>query len=166
MAPPVLEPIRSAGGPGPGSSPDNPRPGPKLTDFGLVDALDTPLEDGPGPVVGTPVYVAPEQLTGDAAGQGPWTDLYALGCLTWVMCTGHKPFDAASVEAVVARHLSGRRAPFRPRFAVPERLEAWLARFLEPDPGRRFHVGHHLDPGVRVAAHPHRHGEACRGILE
>ena len=72
-----------------------------LTDFGIAHlarrALDRQGEPEEafeeGSVLGTPGYMAPEQLRGEWREQGPWTDLYALGCLTWSLLVGREPFD-------------------------------------------------------------------------
>ena len=62
----------------------------KLADFGIAWSR----EGGPAAtsVSGTPAYMAPEQIAGDWRRFGPWTDLYALGCLAWLLVTGRAPF--------------------------------------------------------------------------
>ena len=124
------------------------RPGRKLTDFGL----STPLSHAePGVVVGTPAYMAPEQLRGELGPQGPWTDLYQLGCLGWALATGGPPFGADRPAAVLAlAHLEVEPPAFRPRFAVPAGLEAWLRTLLEKRPTRR--IQHAADAARTLAA--------------
>jgi serine/threonine protein kinase/tetratricopeptide (TPR) repeat protein len=113
------------------------RPGLKLSDFGVAHAWreETRLKTG-----GTPHYMAPELIDGDVARQGPWTDLYAVGCLAYDLLTGSPPFHAEpSVPAIYAAH---RGAP-RPRIAVagpPHGFHDWLDRMLRPDPRERFHT--------------------------
>ena len=62
----------------------------KLVDFGIARALDAEQrnERTSMQASGTPKYMAPEQFTGEGRVQGPWTDLYALGCLAWELATG------------------------------------------------------------------------------
>ena len=62
--------------------------GVKLSDFGIARARGaTPAHAR----AGTPAGMAPEQLRGELADQGPWTDLYALGCLVWELLAGEFP---------------------------------------------------------------------------
>ncbi len=69
------------------------RPGLKLSDFGIATAIDWHVRSGSLAVVaGTLHYIAPEQLLGNARDYGPWSDLYALGNLTWKLTTGQLPF--------------------------------------------------------------------------
>jgi serine/threonine-protein kinase PpkA len=87
-----------------------------LTDFGLVTpagALDARAQ--PGAVVGTPRYVAPEQLEGAAA--APAADVYSLGVLLHEMLRGGPPFAGETLMEVLAQHL----------VAAPARLPAELA---------------------------------------
>src|SRR5262249_55037508 len=70
---------------------------PKVTDFGLAKRLDSAERlTRPGVVVGTPSYMAPEQVQDHAADIGPWTDTYALGVLLYEMLTGRVPFVGLS----------------------------------------------------------------------
>jgi hypothetical protein len=93
----------------------------RLADFGLRIALDEPDDLPLGGY--TPQYAAPEQLRGAWREQGPWTDLYALGCIVWRALTG------------------GRYAPDAPwqiALPVPDGLRPWLARLLAERPAERY----------------------------
>lgn len=117
---------------------------PVLVDFGLAqawDAAETEDERVAGlrnAVVGTPAYMAPEQTRGDAREQGPWTDLYAVGCIGWELSTGAPPFMRASPFATMLAHVMEPLPAFLLRFAVPPRFEAWLRRMLGRTPASRF----------------------------
>ncbi len=112
------------------------RPGPKITDFGLAHAVGEAGSERR--TQGTPAYMAPEQFGGVWREQGPWTDLYGLGCLAWTMCTGKRPFVGATTMDLRMAH-SGRAPPaFEPTSPVPEGFEAWLRRLLEKRPEDRF----------------------------
>jgi serine/threonine protein kinase len=50
------------------------------------------MDEGRGTFVGTPLYVAPEMLQGNIS--GPFTDLWALGCIIYQCLTGELPFNA------------------------------------------------------------------------
>ena len=109
----------------------------RITDFGLAQAIDQHTSV-PGVVAGTPAYMAPEQLQGDWRDQGPWTDLYSLGCLAWAMVTG-QPFGRQRAFADVSLdHLHRPPPPLAPQFEVPEAFDGWLRRLLEKDPAGRY----------------------------
>ncbi|MEZ4448126.1 MAG: protein kinase [Nannocystaceae bacterium] len=113
----------------------------KVTDFGVAHALVGRLADDPqgGPIsAGTPAYMPPEQLCGRTRDFGPWTDLYALGCMTWELCCGRLPFVGASLPEICEGHLYRPPPPFEPTIAVPDGLEGWLRRLLAKSIGERF----------------------------
>lgn len=71
-------------------------------------SLDAPIPSNPltqvGTVLGTPVYMSPEQCRGPI--KDPRTDIYSLGIITYEMLTGHPPFSGGDVLSVLARHLT------------------------------------------------------------
>ncbi len=112
----------------------------KLSDFGIAYGMDGKrgllAEDEI--ITGTPRYMAPEQILGHIRDQGPWTDLYALGCLAyWLVGTG-PPFSADSIDEILRAHLTAPRPPLRPRIAVPRGFDEWTARLLARKPEQRF----------------------------
>jgi len=106
----------------------------RLADFGLAGRL--------GAAYGSPAYMAPEQVDADPEAQGPWTDLYALGCLGWALCCGAPPFFG-SAEEVLGAQVFDELPPFSPRVEVPERVEPWLRRCLEKEPADRWAFAAH-----------------------
>ena len=66
-----------------------------LTDFGLAQALSE-LDKSEEVIAGTPAYMAPEQLMGEWRQQGPWTDLYSLGCTIWRMVCVEAPSETTN----------------------------------------------------------------------
>ncbi|MEZ4321735.1 MAG: protein kinase [Myxococcota bacterium] len=118
------------------AGPEDVRPGLKLADFGLARALDR--TDELDSVTGTPLYMAPEQITRRWRDFGPWTDLYALGIVAWELTTGTAPFQGMSLPNIVNGHLNGQLPPFRPRVPVPRRFHAWLLRMLQTDLRSRY----------------------------
>lgn len=120
------------------------RPGRKLTDFGLsfAEQGDTG-EVGVGgddvSVLGTPAWMAPEQFRRQWREYGPWTDLYALGCVGYALATGQPPFGIGRPpEVLMMAHEELPPPRLRARFGVPEGLERWLWTLLEKRPARRF----------------------------
>lgn len=122
----------------------------KLTDFGLAHALpdsglvgdDVKMEEIPSSgsrrIIGTPAYMAPEQIEGRDRDLGPWTDLYALGCLAYRLATGAPPFVNSDRVEVLRCHLREKPPPFQPRFHCPREILPWLSRLLDKDPMRRY----------------------------
>lgn len=116
------------------AGPDDLRGGIKLTDFGIAwvgGGKDLQA------LAGTVQYMAPEQHSDDFANYGPWTDLYALGCVAWRYATGRTPFAHAG-RAVARAHVFERPPAFVARFPVPDGFEAWLLTLLHKDPFARY----------------------------
>ncbi|MCB9742552.1 MAG: protein kinase [Alphaproteobacteria bacterium] len=107
----------------------------RLSDFGLAQAMGEASHTG---IVGTPGYMAPEQFTGAWRQLGPWTDLYAVGCLGWTLVTGAPPFAHASIAELRDAHLSQAPPRLRPTVPVPDGFEPWLRRLLRKRPEERF----------------------------
>ncbi len=105
----------------------------RLTDFGIAAVGDRLLPEGLRRS-GTPEFMAPEQIEGRRQDEGPWTDLYALGFLTWMLACGEVPVQGTTREVLVS-HLASRIPALRPRFPVPRGLEEWVeqlaARHIE-----------------------------------
>jgi eukaryotic-like serine/threonine-protein kinase len=138
----------------------------RLADFGVAHVM---RDKGPdGPPVGTPPYMAPEQILGDWRSWGPWTDLYALGCLGWRLATGRSPFGGPSITEVLERQLRSEPPAFRPRGPLPAGFEGWLRMLLRKSPHERIataaDAAHALDqiPGVWEERQPWRGGASSR----
>ncbi|HSS49525.1 MAG TPA: tetratricopeptide repeat protein, partial [Thermoanaerobaculia bacterium] len=111
----------------------------KLADFGLAQAFELQSrEDSTEVICGTPSYMAPEQLLGHWRDYGPWTDLYALGCLAWTLAAGQLLFGGAAFLETYRRQMEEDPPAFQSQFPVPWGFEGWLRRLLQKDGGRRF----------------------------
>ena len=114
----------------------------KLMDFGLARPVVrlVPGMTQAGFVVGTPHYVAPEQLTGANVDQR--ADIYASGVLLYEVFTGRRPFRGEDPYEVLAQQLKATPTPPRVHWPeIPEELERLLLRCLEREPERRFSHG-------------------------
>ncbi len=114
-----------------------------VTDFGLARglAVGTAAADSSvtptGAAVGTPAYMAPEQIEGKQA--GPAADVYAFGVVLYEMVTGRRPYSESSPLALAARKV--REAPPPPGDYVPDLDAGWQAAILKClaiDPAARF----------------------------
>jgi hypothetical protein len=105
----------------------------KVLDFGLAVALD--LRDvsqitRTGQTIGTPAYMAPEQVM--AALSGPQSDLYALGCTLHEMLTGRQPFTGSTPYSIMNKQVSERPLAVRRRRAeVPLALDELVLELME-----------------------------------
>ncbi len=102
----------------------------KLADFGLAWAVGR--QKGPR-IAGPPAYMAPEQIRGEAARIGPWTDLYALGCVAWELTTGSPPYRGDPQELFL-QHQTDEAPLFLPHVDVPRDFEVWVRRLLAKEP--------------------------------
>src|SRR5229473_3811812 len=107
----------------------------KLGDFGI--ARYASQVSGSGRLMGTPAYLAPEQIQGDP--QDARSDQFALGIVLYQMLTGARPFDGSSVGAVCAQILNADpEPPSRRNPALPKALDRIVARCLAKNPADRF----------------------------
>jgi len=102
-------------------------------------------------VEGTPVYLAPELLTGAAATIA--SDIYAAGVLLFYMVTGSYPVDGQSLDELRQRHESKAR-PTRPA-NVPRRLAQVIERALSVNPRDRFASALEMKAAIETATRPH-----------
>ncbi len=113
---------------------------PKINDFGLAkDLLGEQVLTASGDVLGTPSYMAPEQVRGKGGSVGPACDLYALGAILYELLVGRPPFQAASAVETVMLVLG--EEPIPPRRlqpSLPRDLEIICLKCLEKEPQRRY----------------------------
>jgi serine/threonine-protein kinase len=119
-----------------------------VTDFGLAKAVGASKATAPkrpagstitrtGTSIGTPAYMAPEQVAGDPA-LDHRADLYSLGIVAYEMLMGAPPFSGRTPQQVLAAHLTERPAPIATRrYDVPAKLVELIERLLAKDPADR-----------------------------
>jgi Protein kinase domain len=107
----------------------------KLGDFGIA-RLSTQVS-GSGRLMGTPAYLSPEQIHGEA--QNTRSDLFSLGIVLYQMVTGFAPFEGSSVSAVCAQILSAEPVPPSQRNpALPAGIDHVIMRCLAKIPADRY----------------------------
>ncbi len=89
----------------------------KVSDFGLAKMLDGPRETLTGQRLGTPAYMAPEQVSGDVDAVGFGTDLYGLGAILYELLTGQPPFTAS--DPLVIMSMIRQNEPTSPKVLNP-----------------------------------------------
>ncbi|MCI0451924.1 MAG: serine/threonine protein kinase [Candidatus Latescibacteria bacterium] len=115
----------------------------KVLDFGLVKSVLEPGETltqltGTNATSGTPGFMAPEMVTGEAPVDGR-ADIYALGCVGYWLLTGQMVFDGKSPMAILVQHVKEDPPSIRSRteIEVPPRLEELVHACLAKDPDDR-----------------------------
>ncbi len=83
---------------------------PKLLDFGIAKLVDpTQSTSGvatrTGQLLGTPLYMSPEQAAGETQNIGPWSDVYSVAAVLFRMLTGKPPYEAKSFGALLLKHM-------------------------------------------------------------
>jgi serine/threonine-protein kinase len=117
----------------------------KVLDFGLAKILRSEhraetFETQKGALLGTPYYMAPEQIDSDAAAVSGRTDLYSLGALLFRMITGHFAFDGTTPVRVLEKHLTADLPAFAsvaPELPVPMEVETLVRTLMARTPDDR-----------------------------
>jgi serine/threonine protein kinase len=116
---------------------------PRIVDFGIaVFSTDEATAGGrlteTGMLIGTPLYISPEQARGDRVDRR--ADLFALGVMLFEMLSGTTPFDGSAIEIVIANMNEDipAIAARAPHVTVDPVLELFMRRLAARDPDRRF----------------------------
>lgn len=120
-----------------------------LTDFGIARAQDHTSLTTPGGILGTPSYLAPEQVLGKPA--DPRSDVYALGVVAYECLAGRRPFTGDNPFAVAMQRVAQPPPPLGAD--VPAPVAALVERALAVDPEQRW-------PSAAALA------EAALGVLD
>jgi eukaryotic-like serine/threonine-protein kinase len=145
-----------------------------VSDFGIAKALASAQAEGgttgkgvtltqAGTTIGTPAYMAPEQIAADPA-MDHRADIYAFGCVAYELVTGRSPFQGQAAHALFAAHLSAAPVPIGSQnSASPPALNRLLMRCLEKDPSARPQsAGEILEVLNRITAPSSRFGRIRR----
>jgi len=115
----------------------------RVLDFGIAKLRDDTrgtqqAMTQAGDMLGTPQYMAPEQIKGEAIDGR--TDVYALGCMIYEMVTARLPFEAPTIMAMLSKHLIEAPVPpsqRRPDLALPPAIDQLVLAAMAKEPARR-----------------------------
>jgi hypothetical protein len=109
----------------------------RVADFGLARTASEASYTASGVLAGTPEFMSPEQVRGEACDGR--SDLFSLGSVLYMMCTGHEPFRAENVYSVLQRIVHDEPRSIREQNpAVPAWLEQFVNRLMAKDRDKRF----------------------------
>jgi len=112
---------------------------PKVGDFGLAKVDDTSALSRTGQIVGTYLYMSPEQVSGDRRTIGNGTDVFALGVVLYELLTLTRPFEGDTAHQICHRILfSTPPEPRTLRSQVPRDLSVICSKAMEKAPGKRY----------------------------
>lgn len=122
-----------------------------LTDFGLARMMeDTAKLTSSGTIMGTPVYMAPEQGSGKQVDAR--SDIYSLGVVLYEMATGRVPYNAETPIAVVFKHINDPLPPARTiNPGLPEAVELVTFKALAKNPEDRYQTAGGLAQAIQKA---------------
>ena len=124
-----------------------------LMDFGAGSEASELTQDSGVHFAGTPLYLAPEALAGDAASRQ--SDIYSLGVLLFHLLTGSFPVAGRTIADLRREHARSQPTPLRAvRTDVPSRLSRVVDRCLAPDPADRFQDAGAVGRALKCAAVP------------
>ena len=117
----------------------------KLADFGLArEADDTSVTQAGAGVIGTPLYISPEQARGSRE-LDTRTDLYSLGATLYHLATGSAPFAGETSAAIMAKHIREDPTPPHEREpSLPHPLSRVIMKMMAKDPKDRYQTAAEL----------------------
>ena len=140
----------------------------KLLDFGFVlptAILGEATLTGEGQILGTPLYMSPEQAKGGHE-LDERSDIYSLGAVAYHLLTGRPPFQAKGRTAVLIAHARDPvEPPSRVRPGIPEDLERVVLRCLAKPPDERFPDAEALEQALGACARGGLGPGSCRPVV-
>lgn len=128
----------------------------KIADFGIAKVSSVKKDDRKsltqdGVVLGTPLYMSPEQAAGEALDHR--TDMYSLGCTFYHLLAGEPPFDGNNGLHVAAQHISKTPRPLQTLVKdLPPRLAVIFERLMRKKPSERYETYDELIAALEAAA--------------
>ncbi len=126
----------------------------KICDFGIARVASSLLRTRTGIVLGSPLYMSPEQVTSEPVDRR--SDIFSLGAVLFEMLAGRPPFEADSATSVmqkIVHDTPGKPSSSNPE--VPEMLDNIVARCLAKNPPDRYQTAAELEHDLRL----------CRGEM-
>ena len=124
----------------------------KLLDFGVARTGGGSSLTQSGALMGTPAYMAPEQIAGNRGEIGAWSDVYAMGVILYEMLAGIAPFHADSITELLSKVLGRDLAPLRSvRAGLPEAVYQLCERALADAPADRYQSADELREAWQAA---------------
>jgi len=124
----------------------------KIMDFGIARSMEMATRLT-GSMVGTPAYMAPEQVAGKSVDYR--TDVYSLGLILYEMFTGAQAFRADNAVAVALKQMQENpRPPHEIEPNIPAAMERVILKCLEKEPARRFQTIAELETAVKLPGAP------------
>jgi serine/threonine-protein kinase len=128
----------------------------KVLDFGIAKLLDDGVgsqhRTSTGMIMGTPLYMAPEQAAGQTNLISPRTDIYALGVITYQLLSAHLPIEAPTTAQVLAKHITDLPTPLGDvAHGLPPAVCAVVEAALAKDPAQRPQSAGQFFMGFRQA---------------
>ncbi|GIE33241.1 hypothetical protein Ait01nite_062860 [Actinoplanes italicus] len=131
-----------------------------LVDFGVARSAHSGTMTGAGEVVGTALYIAPEQVARQET--GPAADVYALGALAYHCLAGHPPFEGQNPIAIALQHLDDDPPPLPDE--IPAEVRAIVRTALAKNPTDRFpSAGAMARAAASATAGPNTHLKGITG---
>jgi serine/threonine protein kinase/Flp pilus assembly protein TadD len=126
----------------------------KLMDFGIARVFDATMTQ-PGEIVGSPIYMSPEQINGEEL--NGLSDLYSLATVMFEMLTGCRPFEGDNFNSIVLAKFENRR-PLATELnhSLPSSMENFFDRVLAVDKSARFESAADLTKELRSALYGQR----------
>ena len=134
----------------------------KIADFGIAK-LNLAHFTIPGKVLGTPAYMAPEQLSGE--GSDGRSDLFSLGVILYVMVTGHSPFPGSSATTVCFKVAN--REPVAASaldMTLPPQIDALISRAIAKNPDERYQTGSEFAEDLRLLQQAFKPGSTTTSL--
>ncbi|MEP7355884.1 MAG: bifunctional serine/threonine-protein kinase/formylglycine-generating enzyme family protein, partial [Anaerolineales bacterium] len=126
-----------------------PQDQPVLTDFGVAKILGAQQHTATGAVVGTPAYMSPEQVRGEALDGR--ADIYSLGVMLYEMAAGHPPFEGDSAMTVMLKHVNEPVPDIRRQVVdAPADFISLVDRALAKQPADRIQTAAELAAALRA----------------
>jgi eukaryotic-like serine/threonine-protein kinase len=134
----------------------------KIADFGIAK-LNLAHFTVPGRVLGTPAYMSPEQLSGQACDGR--SDVFSLGVILYTMVVGHSPFQGNSATTVCFKVAN--REPIAASaldMSLPPQLDAVISRAMAKEPTERYQRAAHLADDLRILQQSYRPGSTTTSL--